>query len=330
MKLNLGTKLASLNSLEKGVDSNMAKNVYSSETYGNRKPTTNPDEIFRKGSTTYYYSTKLFPANVRKEVTQLYNFVRIADNFVDSVPQDTEGFLDFKNEYYEVLSGKESDNKIITEFVKLSKKRQFENEWVDAFLHSMEMDTYKSNYENLDELNTYLYGSAEVIGLMMNKVMNINKNANDSARYLGKAMQFINFIRDIDEDLDLKRTYFPEEDLDKFGLTGLTRGEARRKPEQFKSFVRSQIRLYFKWQKQAEIGFKFIPKNMRIAVKTASDMYLWTAKEIYKNPFIVYDMKIKPSWTKVLLNGLKNTIRAYNPIGKTNSSKSFAKKNAAL
>ena len=330
MKLNLGTKLASLNSLEKGVDSNMAKNVYSSETYGNRKPTTNPDEIFRKGSTTYYYSTKLFPANVRKEVTQLYNFVRIADNYVDSVPQDTEGFLDFKNEYYEVLSGKESDNKVITEFVKLSKKRQFENEWVDAFLHSMEMDTYKSSYENLDELNTYLYGSAEVIGLMMNKVMNINKNANDSARYLGKAMQFINFIRDIDEDLDLKRTYFPEEDLDKFGLTGLTRGEARRKPEQFKSFVRSQIRLYFKWQRQAEIGFKFIPKNMRIAVKTASDMYLWTAKEIYKNPFIVYDMKIKPSWTKVLLNGLKNTIRAYNPIGKNNSSKSFAKKNAAL
>ena len=48
------------------------------------------------------------------------------------------------------------------------------------FLHSMEMDTYKSNYENLDELNTYLYGSAEVIGLMMNKVMDINKNADES------------------------------------------------------------------------------------------------------------------------------------------------------
>ena len=330
MKLNLGTKLASLNNLKKEIDSNMSKNVYSSETYGNRKPTTNPDEIFRKGSTTYYYSTKLFPANVRKEVTQLYNFVRIADNYVDSVPQDTDGFLDFKNEYYEVLSGKKSDNKVITDFVKLSQKKQFENEWVDAFLHSMEMDTYKSNYENLDDLNKYLYGSAEVIGLMMNKVMNINRNANESARYLGKAMQFINFIRDIDEDLDLKRTYFPKEDLDAFELTGLTRGEARRKPEQFKSFVRSQIKLYFKWQKQAEIGFKFIPKNMRIAVKTASDMYLWTAKEIYKNPFIVYDMKIKPSWTKVLLNGLKNAIRAYNPLGKTDSSKSFAKKNAAL
>ena len=150
--------------------------------------------------------------------------------------------------------------------------------------------------------------------------MNVNENADDSARYLGKAMQFINFIRDIDEDLDLKRTYFPVEDLDSFGLSGLTRGEARRKPKQFKAFVRSQIQLYFKWQKRAELGFKFIPKNMRIAVKTASDMYLWTAKEIYKNPFIVYDLKIKPSWTKVLLNGLRNTFQAYNPLNRGNIS----------
>ena len=127
--------------------------------------------------------------------------------------------MNFKKEYYRVLSGKTSDNKVITDFVELSQKRKFDNKWVDAFLFSMEMDTRKSTYKNLDELNTYLYGSAEVIGLMMNRVMNINENANDSARYLGKAMQFINFIRDIDEDLDLKRTYFPVEDLDSFGLS---------------------------------------------------------------------------------------------------------------
>ena len=111
------------------------------------------EKVVQHTITVLNYSLPMFA----KEVTQLYNFVRIADNYVDSVPQDTEGFLNFKNEYYEVLSGKESDNKVITEFVKLSKKRQFENEWVDAFLHSMEMDTYKSNYENLDELNTYLW-----------------------------------------------------------------------------------------------------------------------------------------------------------------------------
>ena len=190
----------------------------------------------------------MFPANIRKEVTQLYNFVRIADDYVDSVPQDLEGFLNFKEEYYNVLSGEKSDNLVITDFVKLSEKREFKAEWIEAFLYSMEMDTRKSTYENLDELDTYLYGSAEVIGLMMNKVMNIDNRANDSARYLGKAMQFINFIRDIDEDLDLKRTYFPVEDLNDFGLSGLTRGEARRKPEQFKAFIRSQIHLYFPLQ----------------------------------------------------------------------------------
>jgi|TARA_B100001094_G_scaffold126515_1_gene122612 phytoene synthase len=330
MKTKLGTKLSPLNTYKKQIDSSMAQNVYSSETYGNRTSPTNPDEIFRKGSTTYYYSTKLFPANIRKEVTQLYNFVRIADDYVDSVPQDLEGFLNFKEEYYNVLSGEKSDNLVITDFVKLSEKREFKAEWIEAFLYSMEMDTRKSTYENLDELDTYLYGSAEVIGLMMNKVMNIDNRANDSARYLGKAMQFINFIRDIDEDLDLKRTYFPVEDLNDFGLSGLTRGEARRKPEQFKAFIRSQIHLYFKWQKRAELGFEFIPTNMRIAVKTASDMYLWTAKEIYRNPFIVYDLKIKPNWTKVLLNGLKNTLRAYNPLRRNRLSSPIAKESTTL
>jgi len=308
----------------------MINNVYSSETYGNRLSPTNPDEIFKKGSTTYYYSTKLFPANIRKEVTQLYNFVRIADDYVDAVPQDTKGFMNFKDEYYRVLSGEKSDNTVITDFVDLSQRKQFKNEWVDAFLYSMEMDTRKSTYENLDELNTYLYGSAEVIGLMMNRVMNVSQAADDSARYLGKAMQFINFIRDIDEDLDLKRTYFPVKDLESFDLSGLTRGEARRKPKQFKSFVRSQIHLYFKWQKRAELGFEFIPKNMRIAVKTASDMYMWTAKEIYKNPFIVYDLKIKPTWPKVILNGLKNMLNVYNPLRRNRTSGNVAIENHSI
>jgi len=149
---------------------------------------------------------------------------------------------------------------------------------------------------------------------MMNRVMNIDDRADESARYLGKAMQFINFIRDIDEDLDLNRTYFPNDMLGKFGLNSLTRGEARRKPKQFEAFVRSQIRLYFKWQKQAELGFEFIPKRMRVAVKTASDMYAWTAMKIYNDPFIVYTTQIKPSKGQVLLSGIKNIAKIYLPL----------------
>jgi len=330
MKENLGTSLMPLNTYKRNLESDMVNNVYSSETHGNRITSENPEDIFRNGSTTYYYSTKLFPVSIRKEVTQLYNFVRIADDYVDSVPQDTEGFFQFKEEYYSAVSGKKTENKVIADFVNLSERRQFKHEWVDAFLKSMEMDTEKSNYKNLEELNTYLYGSAEVIGLMMNRVMGLDERADESAQYLGKAMQFINFIRDIDEDLDLKRTYFPTEDLKAFGLSGLTRGEARRKPEQFNAFVRSQIRIYFQWQKRAELGFPFIPKNMRIAVQTASDMYMWTAKEIYKNPFIVYDLKIKPTWSKVIFNGLKNMINVYNPFRRSRASSNVTIENHSI
>ena len=272
---------------------------------------TDPESIFQKGSTTYYHSTKLFPTKIRKDVTTLYCFVRVVDDFVDAVPQDLESFNNFKSDYYKALSGKEVNNSIISNYIELSYRKGFEAEWTDAFLKSMEMDTYKSEYNNLGELNDYLYGSSEVIGLMMNKVMDIDERAHDSARYLGKAMQFINFIRDIDEDLDLNRTYFPKDTLAKFGLDGLTRGEARRKPKQFRAFVRSQIKVYFDWQKKAETGFVYLPKRMRVAVKTASDMYMWTATKIYKNPFLVYDMQLKPAWNKVLLAGIKNYFSIY-------------------
>ena len=281
---------------------------------------TDPESIFQKGSTTYYHSTKLFPTKIRKDVTTLYCFVRVVDDFVDAVPQDLESFNNFKSDYYKALSGKEVNNSIISNYIELSYRKGFEAEWTDAFLKSMEMDTYKSEYNNLGELNDYLYGSSEVIGLMMNKVMDIDERAHDSARYLGKAMQFINFIRDIDEDLDLNRTYFPKDTQAKFGLDGLTRGEARRKPKQFRAFVRSQIKVYFDWQKKAETGFVYLPKRMRVAVKPASDMYMWTATKIYKNPFLVYDMQLKPAWNKVLLAGIKNYFSIYLSFNNKNTS----------
>ena len=302
---------------------NLGSNMYSTSNFGNPETPSDPDLIFKKGSTTYYNSTKLFPKAIRKDVTTLYSFVRVADNFVDSVPQDVKGFKNFRNEYNRALEGKEIDNSLIQNFIELSERMEFEKEWIEAFLDSMEMDTNKSKYENLDELNVYLYGSSEVIGLMMNRVMKIDESADEASRYLGKAMQFINFIRDIDEDLDLNRTYFPKDTLRKFGLNGLTRGEARRKPQQFEDFIRSQIKIYFDWQKKAEIGFNYIPKRMRVAVKTASDMYLWTAKQIYKNPFIVYDIQIKPTWDRVILKGIKNCFSVYMSFNSGITSREF-------
>ena len=251
--------------------------------------------IFKKGSKTYFYSTIFFPKKVKRDVFTLYSFLRKADDYVDSIPQDSEGFYAFKDRYHDSKSGSVTGDVVIDSFKELSIRKNFEDEWVDAFLNSMEMDIYKSTYQNLEELETYLYGSSEVVGLFMAKIMDLPQESFQAARYLGKAMQYINFIRDISEDIELGRVYFPQDDLEEFGLKNLEEKNTRIKEENFKGFIEKQLETYKIWQMEAEKGFAYIPYRYLISIKTASDMYNWTAREIENDPFVVYRRKIKPS-----------------------------------
>jgi phytoene synthase len=85
----------------------------------------------------------------------------------------------------------------------------------------MQMDIDKREYKTLDDTLEYIYGSAEVIGLFMAQIMGLPEEAHDFAKMQGRAMQFINFIRDIDEDITLGRRYFPTQDLKEFSLANL-------------------------------------------------------------------------------------------------------------
>jgi phytoene synthase len=169
--------------------------------------------LFKQGSKTYFYSTIFFPKRVKDDVFVLYSFLRKADDYVDAIPQDIDGFYQFKEGYYQAKEGKETGDVVIDSFIKLAQKRDFEERWVDAFLHSMEMDITTTTYKTMDELKTYLYGSSEVVGLFMAKIMDLPQESYYAARHLGRAMQYINFIRDIAEDVQLGRTYFPQEHL---------------------------------------------------------------------------------------------------------------------
>jgi len=269
--------------------------------------------IFQKGSKTYFYSSLFFPTNVKKDVFQLYAFVRKADNYVDQIPQNIKGFYHFKNQYYSSLQGTPSNDLVIDAFVDLIHKRNLEHTWIDAFFNSMEMDITKNTYNSFPETLTYIYGSAEVIGLMMSKIMQLPKKADNYAQYLGRAMQYINFIRDIAEDNTLQRNYFPKTELTKYGLTTLTQQEAHQKPEAFNTFIRAQIQRYCRWQQVAEQGYKYIPKRYLISVKTASEMYHWTAEQIYKKPSIIFEWKVKPLITQIITTTLINLIDPKKP-----------------
>ncbi len=264
--------------------------------------------IFRQGSTTYFYSSLFFPTKIRKNVFILYAFVRKADNYVDQIPQDEEGFYEFRQKFEQGWNGKETGDIVVDSFVVLAKEKQFEKSWIDAFLDSMEMDLTKQEYQTFDDTLKYIYGSAEVIGLFMARVLGLVERSFESAKYLGRAMQYINFIRDIDEDNSLGRLYFPQTELAKFGLDSLKNEYVLNHPDQFKSFINAQVDRYCGWQELAEHGYGFIPKRYLIPIKTASEMYKWTAHQIAHDPFIIYRWKVKPMISQIIAETFKNMV----------------------
>jgi len=273
-------------------------------------------ETFKSGSRTYFNSSRFFPEEIRRDVFYLYGFVRKADDFVDAVPQDQEGFYKFREQYRRALEGAEngsgfrSGDPIIDRFVELSRRRGFDPAWIEAFLRSMELDLFKREYNKLEETLEYIYGSAEVIGLFMSQIMGLPTEAHHSARMLGRAMQYINFIRDIDEDVKLGRRYLP---LTGTSLESLEFEYVREHIAEFRRFHHEQIGLYMGWQREAEKGYPFIPYRYLLPIKTAADMYIWTARRIEKNPMLVYEGKVKPAKFRIVLQGLFNAIAAPIP-----------------
>lgn len=262
---------------------------------------------FNKSSKTFFYSSLYFPDDIKEDVFTLYNFMRFADNLVDSLPQKKQEFIIFRKETDQAMAWKKSQNKIISSFITLLKKRQFNKDWVVSFLDSMQMDLLKKNYRNIIELEKYMYGSSEVIGLMMAKIMNLPPASFPYAKSLGKAMQYINFIRDINQDLNLGRNYLPEDERIKLGLKNLNKKTIYKNKFLFYKYINLQINRYLSWQEYASQGFEFIPKKYLIPIKTASDMYKWTSEKIAQNPLIIYDKTIKPSVGRIIYTLVKNT-----------------------
>lgn len=264
--------------------------------------------IFKEGSKTYFYSSLFFPTYLKKDVFSLYGFVRKADNYVDSIPQDINGFYEFKEKYDKGINGKRTNDIIIDSFVELSNRKNFDSKWTEAFLKSMEADIKKSTYKDIEETIDYIYGSAEVIGLYMSKIMHLPDEALYYAKYLGRSMQYINFIRDISDDLKLGRIYMPRNEMKKYGINSLNYNYTKTIPEKFTKFIHKQLEYYCKWQHIAEEGYRYIPKRYLIPVKTASEMYNWTAEQIYNNPFVIYHKKIKPQVSQIISTTLINII----------------------
>ncbi len=166
-------------------------------------------------STSFSLGTRMFPQKCRDGIYAVYGLVRFADEIVDTFHGHDQSAMisSFRKQTEQGLEMKLSTNPIIHSFQWAYHRFDFEKEHLDAFFHSMEMDLSKKTY-NRQQLKDYIYGSAEVVGLMCLKVFyegdtqGYNKLV-FSARKLGEAFQKVNFLRDLGADYQENgRTYF--------------------------------------------------------------------------------------------------------------------------
>ncbi len=180
--------------------------------------------VTREYSTSFSLATSMLERDVKKGIYAIYGFVRLADEIVDSLYQyDRKFLLDKLNEDLQyALKFGISSNTIIVAFADTVKKYNIERMHIEAFMQSMENDLYKSTYNDSHDLDRYIYGSADVVGLMCLKVfckgkVELYEKLKFSAQKLGSAFQKVNFLRDLKYDIQhLGRSYFPEISYAKF------------------------------------------------------------------------------------------------------------------
>jgi len=228
-------------------------------------------------STSFYSAVGMLDESIRQDIYNIYGFVRFADEIVDSF----EGFdklylLDkFEESYYESLEHKISLNPILNAFQKTIHKYSIDLKLVDAFLKSMRMDLDKKDYFSREEYERYIYGSADVVGLMCLKVF-VNGNENEyqrlkpSAMKLGSAFQKVNFLRDFKSDIELlERSYFPNVNLQELDYKS-------------KQDIINEIKADFQ---MAYEGIIQLPKSSKRGVYTAYVYYKRLLKKLDETPY---------------------------------------------
>ena len=172
-------------------------------------------------STSFSLATKMLAPSIRQDIYNIYGFVRFADEIVDSFHEyDKELLFDkFQKDLDLALQHRISLNPILNAFQHTVHQYQIDEALIHAFMKSMRLDLSKSIYKTEEEYKEYIYGSADVVGLMCLKVFVKGDSEKydelkEAAMHLGSAFQKVNFLRDLKADFEgLNRTYFPNTNL---------------------------------------------------------------------------------------------------------------------
>jgi 15-cis-phytoene synthase len=268
----------------------------------------NFSKVIRKSSKTFYITSLFFPKETRRDVHILYSFLRISDDLIDSVPPKEDEFIKLKSELFKSLNGEKTENCYIEAFTDLVKRKGIEHQLIYDYLASQELDIKKRSYNSYEELRNFIYGVADVVGILMAKVMNLKEESFDGARKLASAMQIVNIVRDIPEDLLAGKVYLPQDELVKFGLPNrLSKEEIIKYPKEYVSFIKFQLERARQLLAESKKSFKFIPEKILLPIKIVTEIYENVIDRIISKPQQIFKKKMKPT----ILTILKISIKKY-------------------
>lgn len=226
-------------------------------------------------STSFSLAVKMLSSKIQDDIHAIYGFVRFADEIVDSFHEYDKELLinEFERELDVSLERGISLNPILNSFQHVVKKYGIDYELIHAFLKSMKFDLNKTVYSTTEDYEEYIYGSADVVGLMCLKVFvngdqSLYNQLKGPAMRLGSAFQKVNFLRDLKADSEeLNRVYFPH--LEGLGLSETNKAE-----------IIEEIQEDFK---AAYIGIKGLPREAKFGVYTAYKYYSKLLKKLIKS-----------------------------------------------
>jgi len=256
-------------------------------------------------SSSFSSAIRLLHSDLRKPIYNIYGFVRFADEIVDTFHDfNKKELLDqFKKETYDSIKRGISLNPILNSFQLTVNKYAITNDLIEAFFQSMEKDLDR-NYYDAAEYQKYIYGSAEVVGLMCLLIFcegdnHLYENLKPYARSLGAAFQKVNFLRDIKNDKEfLNRSYFPGVDFGNF-------------TPDTKMRIETEITADFHHAYQ---GILKLPWKARFGVYVAYKYYLTLFRKIRKtSPAQIMEERIRiPNYRKAMIlvrAGVKNQLK---------------------
>jgi 15-cis-phytoene synthase len=227
-------------------------------------------------STSFSTAVNILSPEIRDDIYNIYGFVRFADEIVDTFHDYPKEKLlaQFDAEYKSAIANKISLNPILHAFQLTVNKYNIDPKLIEAFMDSMRADLHKQVYTSQEEMQKYVYGSAEVVGLMCLKIFVKGSESEytkleQHARSLGSAFQKVNFLRDLKADFSqLERSYFPNVDIGNLSTEN-------------KNKIIVEIEAEFA---HALIGIKMLPKESRMGVYVAYKYYCALLAKIKNMP----------------------------------------------